>query len=337
MQLKSLITCPNGVVVDLCLCGHNCVLFSEGSSDKTFKKKKKPTTDKSTSSKEKVKADSSVIKPKVKPTFQAPKQEKTLKPKVATNVAPELELDSQVFTMELSCKDVESVPKKKAVKKIVPKTDVANNDKENVDPKSKTTSVDKTGNKSKFVVKPKFSLSNTFKAMKTKSKDDSTDVPSSQDNERKTVATTKKKQFSIKKTSANDKTDGQRTSDGNPAAEKTKEDIDKETTPTPSASPSVDNVHLNIEDGEETAPTPSTSPSVDNVHLNIEDNLFPDLDLTSADTDARRELDEDNDSEPFDMDGGDGVITEMITDVMSGDKLISLNDGFDSQPMEFEE
>ena len=316
MQLKSLITCPNGVVVDLCLCGHNCVWFSEGSSDKTFKKKKKPTTDKSTSSKEKVKvkADSSIIKLKVKPTFQAPKQEKTLKPKVATNVAPELELDSQVFTMELSCKDVESVPKKKAVKKIVPKTDVANNDKENVDPKSKTTSVDKTGNKSKFVVKPKFSLSNTFKAMKTKSKDDSTDVPSSQDNERKTVATTKKKQFSIKKTSANDKTDGQRTSDGNPAAEKTKEDIDKETTP-----------------------TLSTSPSVDNVHLNIEDNLFPDLDLTSADTDARQELDEDNDSEPFDMDGGDGVITEMITDVMSGDKLISLNDGFDSQPMEFEE
>ena len=329
----------------------HCVLFSEESSDKTCKKKKKPTTDKSRGSKEKtkvkVKADSSVVKPKVKPTFQAPKQEKTLKPKVTTSVAPELELDSDVFTMEMTCKDVEPEPKKKAVKKTVPKNDAANNEKENIDPKSKTTSVDKTVNKSKFVVKPNFSLSNNIKAMKTKTKDDSTktkddstktkddstitkddstDARSSQDNEHKTVAT-KKKQFRIKKTSANDATSGQGTSDEKPAAKKTKEkikdgeDIITKTTTSPSGVPSVDNGDLNID---------------------IEDNLFPDLDLTSANIDARQ--DEDNDSDPFDMDedevitdGGDRVITEMITDVTNTDKLTSLNDEFDSQPMEFEE
>ena len=361
-----------------------CVLFSDESSDKTCKKKKKPTTDKSTGSTEKtkvkVKSDSSVFKPKVKPTFQAPKQEKTLKTKVAPTVAPELELDSDVFTMEMTCKDVEPAPKKKAVKKTVPRNDVANNDKENIDPKSKTTSVDKTVNKSKFVVKPNFSLSNNIKAMKTKTKDDSTktkddstktkddltkikdestktkddstktkddstktkddstktkddstDVRSSQDNEHKTVATKKKKQFRIKKTSANDATSGQGTSDKKPAAKKTEEEI---------KDASIDGEDIITK----TTTSPSGVPSVDNGDLNvdIEDNLFPDLDLTSANIDARQ--DEDNDSDPFDMDedevitdGRDRVITEMITDVTNTDKLTSLNDEFDSQPMEFEE
>ena len=347
----------------------HCVLFSDESSDKTCKKKKKPTTDKSTGSTEKakvkVKADSGVVKPKVKPTFQAPKQEKTLKTKVAPTVAPELELDSDVFTMEMTCKDVEPAPKKKAVKKTVPKNDVANNEKENIDPKSKTTSVDKTVNKSKFVVKPNFSLSNNIKSMKTKTKDDSTktkddstktkddstktkddstktkddstktkddstDVRSSQDNEHKTVAT-KKKQFRIKKTSANDATGRQGTSDEKPAAKKTKEEI---------KDASIDGEDIITK----TTTSPSGVPSVDNGDLNIdiEDNLFPDLDLTSANIDTRQ--DEHNDSDPFDMDedevitdGGDRVITEMITDVTNTDKLTSLNDEFDSQPMEFEE
>ena len=352
-------------------------MFSDESSDKTSKKKKKPTTDKSTGSTEKtkvkVKSDNSVVKPKVKPTFQAPKQEKTLKTKVATTVAPELELDSDVFTMEMTCKDVESAPKKKAVKKTVPENVAANNDKENIDPKSKTTSVDKTVNKSKFVVKPKFSLSNNVKAMKTKTKDDSTKtkddstktkddstktkddstktkddstktkddstktkddstaVRSSQDNEQKTVATKKKKQFRIKKTSGDDKTDGQGTSDEKPAAKKTREEI---------KDASIDGEDIVTK----MTTSPSGVPSVDNGDLNIdiEDNLFPDLDLTSANIDARQ--DEDNDSDPFDMDedevttdGGDRVITEMITDVTNTDKLTSLNDEFDSQPMEFEE
>ena len=327
---------------------NNYVLLAEDGSDKKCKKKKSSTDKPTTGAKEKkkVKSSSSADTPKIKPSFQQPKLEKILKTKAIKQPTPQPELDSDVLKMEVSCYVAESLPKKCSE---TAKKHVTNNDKENANPSAQTkphmgdsdapklvSHEEKIMTKPKVLVKPKFVAPNAHKLTKAKSKDGSTDVVLTKDKDQTNVATTKNKKFSIKKTSAHEKTN-----------KKTHEKANEKTTQKKNAKKTKEGAKNMSMDGEDTAKTTpeaskdlaekNSSPrSLDDItndlSIDIEDKLFPDLELSSA-MDRRPECDGDNDSEPFDMEPVDGA----VTDITSSDKLHILIAEYDSDPMEFEE
>ena len=293
-----------------------------------------------------MKSSSGEDAPKVKPSFQPPKQE-TFKVRPSE---PKLESDSEMFTRELSCDIAESQPKKStgSVKKSVTKKDV---NKENIDPNSTTNShvssakakllahKEKTLTKPKLATKPKFIAPNVHNL--TTVKDNMTHAIEHRDHP--SGVAKKNKTFSIMKKPGNNKTDKRTngtttektTENSNKTNNKTKKKSENQDSAEKSGAKKTNSGSKTSEDA--TKKTLSQKRPVDDItddlNIDLEDKLFPDLELTSASLDRRQGFDGDDDSEPFDVEPGNAALSE-ITGV---GKLNSLRAGYDSDPMEFEE